>query len=623
MLTVLTDLQRRAKAEEARVTAEIEEAFRTLTGVANLRRQDAVGARRDRARESNARADEGHGRASKRRRMQAETKAAELAARAREAHTAAAATKKEARARARSSSRGRSIDRRANTRGRVTTLRARSHDTTRLSASPRWQPSAQQSKKLPRGDRSRREPRRNEDQSPAQTSPHGTVEGGRGRGRARGTGDRDTHGKWETGRGAAAAVRGSQRAESARPLAEVLGEAKAVVDEGETGGRGSGSSRQEPGNVRRPSSGRRRGWRDEFWVPSGADDENMAMERRLQHLDELAARLEETEAGLGAKLDKISGGSHRLQQSSVACNNGPTSDGGRDRGTVRGGRFASVCGGSDVHDSASKFRHRGGASPGRRRRTSNVSRDVGRLAAPTISSNLKAKPGPADVNAAGRGGVGGVGGGVHNCNSSARRRRRGGDSVFVRKGKAHNDNERRSGSGKYGQDRFAACGVAGGGGGGGDGADRSSGQRKGCLTRVKQGTIAGARVPAAVVVASTAAPDKRSKWSEAKAKPSSAGRHRAVSGGGGSGGDGESKHVDDHRQDLEVEEKDSRNGEDGDVLGGRAGRGTDRGEHGRGRGGGERRDSRNDRRSDRYDKRYCAVRAMSLFFLVSVLTVRR
>ncbi|CAN0506276.1 unnamed protein product, partial [Laminaria digitata] len=82
---------RRTKAEEIRLHGAMEEAFKALEGVAALRRQDAVGARRDRARETNARADVGHGRACKRARMQAESVAARIEARAREARAVAAA----------------------------------------------------------------------------------------------------------------------------------------------------------------------------------------------------------------------------------------------------------------------------------------------------------------------------------------------------------------------------------------------------------------------------------------------------------------------------------------------------------------------------------------------------
>ncbi|CAN0246199.1 unnamed protein product, partial [Laminaria digitata] len=76
---------RRTKAEEIRLQGAMEEAFKALEGVAALRRQDPVGARRDRARETNARADVGHGRACKRARMQAESVAARIEARVREA----------------------------------------------------------------------------------------------------------------------------------------------------------------------------------------------------------------------------------------------------------------------------------------------------------------------------------------------------------------------------------------------------------------------------------------------------------------------------------------------------------------------------------------------------------
>lgn len=580
--------------------------------MADLRRQDAVGARRDRARESNARADEGHGRASKRRRMQAEIKAAELAAKAREAHkvaarlkevavaAAAATAKKEARARGRSSSRGRSVDRRGNTRGRATSSRARLHDATRCSASPRRQPSTRQSEQLRRGDRSRGKSWHIDEQPQTPGNFNGRGEEGHVSGRARRNVDRGTHGVSETGpAGAAAApaVRGSQRNESARPLAAASGKAKPVVYDDEVGGSSGsegGSSRQEPGNLRRQSSGRRRGWRDEFWVPSGVDDENMAMERRLQHLDELAARLEQTEAGLGAKLDKIGSGNYKLRQSAVVCS-GPTSNEGRDRGTARGRRSASVRGGSEPHDKVYKFRHRAGASPARRRRTTDVSRGVSRVAAPTISSNLKTKSGPAGVNAAGRSSGGG------SSNSHARRRREGGGSSFVPKGKGNNDNERRSRSGKFGHNRFATDGVAGGCGGGDGSIRHPSSQRKECISRVKRERAGGARAPAAVVVASMAAPDERSERNEEEAISTSAGRQQATSCGDSGGGDEESKRADHHRQDLKVEEKDSRNYRDSTVVDESVGRGTDRAEHGRGRGGGDRKDTGKDRRSGRYD----------------------
>ena len=83
--------QRRGKTEELRLQAAAEKAFRTLEGAAALRRQEALGARRERAREINARAEEVHGRARKRTRVLAEAATSQLEARAREAEAAAAA----------------------------------------------------------------------------------------------------------------------------------------------------------------------------------------------------------------------------------------------------------------------------------------------------------------------------------------------------------------------------------------------------------------------------------------------------------------------------------------------------------------------------------------------------
>lgn len=364
-----------------------------------------MSARRDRARESNARADEAYGRASKRRRMQKKNRVAELTARAREAQAAAvrlqestaAAGEEKAHARGRSRSRGKSIDRGhpVKSRGRVAASRVRSHDDTGFS------PEDQRSSEGRAGEVSRDDGRNGwrdsceGNQPPTQIEVSPSVEvaqQGREQGRARG--DRDAHERWEgrRAREVEPAGRETQCEETSNPLSGSLGEGKEEADgekEGGSEGEAEGGNRRiyGPGG-RRSSSGRMRGRRDKFWVPSG-ESEDVAMRLRLQHLDELTARLEETEAGLGEKLDRMSRGDH-YPRSSV----GESLSNGHDLGQ------ASYSG---------RSKHRGGTSLGRGGETNVVSRGVGRLAAPTISSKLKVRPVPVDTH--GGSGSGGSGGG--------------------------------------------------------------------------------------------------------------------------------------------------------------------------------------------------------------------
>lgn len=389
--------------ENVRLTAEVEEAFRTLTSVAELRRQGVMSARRNRARESNARAGEAFGRASKRRRMQKKNRVAELTARAREAQAAAvrlrestaAAGEEETRARGRSRRRGRSIDRGlfANSHGRVATSRVRSHGDTDISPEDQRASEGRAGKVSWGGGGNGRGDPRNGSQPRTQTGVSSSVEvaqWGREQGRARG--DRGAHERWggRRARKVEPAGRETRWEETSNPLSDTSGEGKEVAaddDEGGSEGGAGGDDRRAYGRGgRRSSSGRMRGRRDEFWVPSG-ESEDVAMRLRLQHLDDLTARLEETEAGFGEKLDRMSREDHHPRSSvGVSISNGP------------GPRQPSY---------TSRSKQRDYASLGRGGKASTVSRGVGRLAAPTISSKLKVKSVPGDASGGGSSGGGG------------------------------------------------------------------------------------------------------------------------------------------------------------------------------------------------------------------------
>lgn len=466
-----------------------EEAFETLKGVAELRRQNAVGERRDRARESNGRADEGHGRACKRARMQVESKTARLVARAREAQWAAAmfaaeSAKKPTRTRAQANMRGRSTNG-ALRPGRIGSLRTRSHDV-RTFTSPIGRESSGRSTKVQheRGrERSRQEQDR-DDTRPSSPAADGTssfppsapevllgYHGGRG----------ENHATERRERECAAGATESRNHDSRQSqlLVEVLDEQKAIIDDvydydasGVAGVASVGLGPEGEDDCRRDTEksagGGRRKQRNKVWALSGADvDESTALERRLQHLDDLTARLEETEVGLAAKLD-------RFGLNGVARTMRSDGSGGRRR------RFARAPA-PGVSGSAGRGRFGDELSPRRRpiksvagrHRGSNASRALGRLAASTISSTLKAKPAPG-VDAAGRGGNG-------KFASKSPVRRRKGDSSRLPKGSCNRSNNNYYSARHLGKDDTV---------GGGDRVDGRATTREERSTRVRRRAIA-------------------------------------------------------------------------------------------------------------------------------------
>lgn len=338
----------------------MEDAFKALVGVAALRRQDAVGARRERARETNARAEEVHGRARKRARMQAETIAARLEARARDAAAAAGARRRQTRPGTRGSA---TEAERARWRGQPASLAKRGGD-------------AERSKKGRRGP------------------------GGRRR--------REQEGDEQAG--------ADDRARRNLSPADVWDdEAKAVIDDGTgvfggDGGAGSSAVRGPP-----PGGDGGRG-RSEVWVPSvvraappgrqerdarrttpGWKEEDKAMRRRLQHLDKVTARLEDAGAGIEAKLEILASEASRP----AVYNSGRPTPDARGSADARGREqlgFGTEGGGNARARKAKDERpQRHADNPyeqrptftARGRRRVQVSRGVGRLAAPTVSSRAK------------------------------------------------------------------------------------------------------------------------------------------------------------------------------------------------------------------------------------------
>eukprot|EP00752_Nemacystus_decipiens_P007832 g6997.t1 len=363
--------QRRSKAEEVRLQGEMEKAFKALDSVAALRRDNAVGARRDRARESNAKAEEGHGRARKRLRMQAETAAARVEARARGAATAAATAEAE--------------------------RRERAHRGREMKARRMQQQQQQQQQQLrrrrasrPAGRRGRQDPLRSE-RSPSGDRRHDYS------------------------------------------LMEVLGDAKAVMDDdgggggrdGEHGsapksradGRGSGDEHSDvwvpstaaAARAQSPPSARAQTERQSAWA-----EEDNAVARRLAHLDTVAARLEEAGAEIEANIDLL-GLEHSRLRRAVDLHHphpGPAPGSNEPRGHPDAGwtRTDEALGGGGRGRWRRRERETGSTSP-RRRSTAAArggrakARGAGsvvsrRLVAPTVSSKNKATSRPADPRAA-------------------------------------------------------------------------------------------------------------------------------------------------------------------------------------------------------------------------------
>lgn len=293
---------------------------------------------------------------------------------------------------------------------------------------------------------------------------------------------------------------GGEAARESRPLMEVLGEAKEVMDDGVREGSTSPALSAQGG-----ASGARGGGRAEVWVPSAARvdspitrfrkkehdtprkarrmEEDRAMRRRLEHLGMVTARLENTEAGIEAKLDLLA----KEESRSTGHRSRPKyarelRDDGLGRGRSGLGVGSGGDGGSDgdFDSRVARVKHERAL---RRRDENNLSRrplsaaargghkvraprSVGRLAAPTVSSN-KAKP-P------------GVGGGAAEWDTTEPPTKRQGER------------RRTSAGGKGGVCTYSkGAAVRGERVAGGSGCAASG--RKERMTRVKSGAIARAR----------------------------------------------------------------------------------------------------------------------------------
>lgn len=343
----------------------MEGAFKALEGVAALRRQDAVGARRERARESNARADEGHNRACKRLRVQAQTAATRLEARAREAE--AASTAAATAAQAKTGSRRRRL---------ATQEKDRKVAITAVY-----------------GNRGQRE-----------TSTARQVKGRRRRDgstiheRAR-VGPEDTA-------GFSVGVPGRARLSRVRPGVEASRGSKGILEGDADGDSGWGEMKEGPSPIRGindVTEGSK--VRTEVWVPSAAsagarqrrpskrdshvngrkgrsptrtaahfDAGESALRHRLDHLDRVTARLENAGAAIEAKLDVIVIADQGNPDGQVQA--AFTSPRGRERGRRR--------------QRVQSMSH----SPSRRMSSAKASRGsvvVSRLTTPTVSSKNKSK----------------------------------------------------------------------------------------------------------------------------------------------------------------------------------------------------------------------------------------
>lgn len=415
-----------------------------MGGAAAFRREEAVGARRERARESNARAEEGHGRARKRLRMQAETVAARLEARARDAKVAEAEFE-------------------AMRRQQQQQQRARQSAVTRTTS-----PAATITKKSRRGRHGR-----------TKTAERHKITSRR-QGCEAEQDQRDCEGKNDRKKAVVvvAAVEGDRNRRP--PLVGVADGENAEVEENNAIKRGTvyvtaadiaaaaPKGRNEPGQ----HSDGKAGYgapsrRQEEILPlrsaaarkghspvvqqrraPGWMKEDRAMRRRLRHLDEVATRLEDAEAGLEAKLKLLTSSEEAVhqergrRQTHGEKDNGGGSDGGSE-GEVLGRRRRSrlsLCGSSAIgfgreNQTAARAPKNGDEISRRKRyddehrtvyssqlplrtaheRNTNissrvfglVSQRVRRLGAPTVSSKNKVKPAAAANEGGGQGSLDG------------------------------------------------------------------------------------------------------------------------------------------------------------------------------------------------------------------------
>eukprot|EP00904_Undaria_pinnatifida_P005614 jgi/Undpi1/2182/HiC_scaffold_12.g05568.m1 len=389
--------QRRTKAEEIRLQGAMEEAFKSLEGVAALRRQDAVGARRDRARESNARAEEGHGRACKRARMQAESKAARVEARAREAQEMAAAAtsaaaplerererKRDKAEAARATPSGREKEKKKE-RTRVGERKGRE----RMSPSPLFQPAAS-------GDAEKNgtalvPPPKLGGGKEWKEAVASVVGGGKeGRGKETGRGESARRGRLHANE-----VGGRREVWVPSPAREVTPLSRRQRRVGDGGG--EREAEQMAGWAEREEDSEEE---DEKGTRKETGDDR-AMWQRIKHLDRVAARLEGAEAGIEAKLDLIAKGgwSGRVARSSrrdsrpvyAEANAWEWGGGDGNRAKSAGAREEEIRWKRD--DAVAYSPRRRPLRVARERRKPKSSPSVGRLTAPTVSSKNKSKPG--------------------------------------------------------------------------------------------------------------------------------------------------------------------------------------------------------------------------------------
>ena len=473
----------------------MEEAFKSLEGVAALRRQDAVGARRDRARESNARAEEGHGRACKRARMQAESKAARVEARAREAQEMAAAAtsaaallerererKRDKAEAARATPSGREKEKKKE-RTRVGERKGRE----RMSPSPLFQPAAS-------GDA---------EKNGTALVPPPKLGGGKEWKEAVASvagGGKDGRGK-ETGRGESARrgrlhaneVGGRREVWVPSPAREVSPQSRRQRRVGDGGG--EREAEQMAGWAEREEDSEEE---DEKGTRKETEDDR-AMWQRIKHLDRVAARLEGAEAGIEAKLDLIAKGgwSGRVARSSrrdsrpvyAEANAWEWGGGDGNRAKSAGAREEEIRWKRD--DAVAYSPRRRPLRVARERRKPKSSPSVGRLTAPTVSSKNKSKPGAS----------GGMAGAEGRCSKSPTKWRRASPGGKGRRVEYFEEAVGGRGRGRVTERPSGSAAVGEAVRGRGRRVERrsSSAGGKGRMTRVRRGAMARAKGRVAAV----------------------------------------------------------------------------------------------------------------------------